>query len=65
MDRLDLQLKSMFQFSPEISVNLTKMKTRDYYRLLINKEPIELKANSKRERDLRLDQTSLETFLAP
>ena len=38
------------------------MKKRDYYRLLINKEPIELKANnSKWERDLQIDQTSLET----
>ena len=35
------------------------MKNRDYYRLLINKEPIELKANSKWERDLQIDQTSL------
>ena len=62
MGRLDMQLNSMFQFSPEISINWTKMKKRDYYRLLINKEPIELKANnSKWERDLQIDQTSLET----
>ena len=38
------------------------MKNRDYYWLLINKEPIELKANSKWERDLQIDQTSLKTF---
>ena len=38
------------------------MKNRDYYRLLINKEPIELKANSKWERDLQTDQTSLKTL---
>ena len=38
------------------------MKNRDYYRLLINKEPTELKANSKWERHLRVNQTSLETF---
>ena len=38
------------------------MKNRDYYWLLINKEPIELKANSKWERDLQTDQTSLKTF---
>ena len=41
------------------------MKNRDYYRLLINKEPIELKANSKWERDLQTDQTSLKTFFYP
>ena len=46
-DRPDLLLNNMFYFSQEISINLTKMKNRDYYWLLINKEPIELKANSK------------------
>ena len=40
------------------------MKNRDYYRLLINKEPIELKANSKWERDLQIDQTSLKTIFS-
>ena len=37
---------SMFHLSQETSINLTKMKNKDYYRLLINKEQIELKANS-------------------
>ena len=42
------------------------MKNRDYYmyQLLINKEPIELKANSKWERDLQIDQTSLTTIFS-
>ena len=31
MDRPDLLLNNMFHFSPEISINLTKMKNRDYY----------------------------------
>ena len=62
--RLDLLLNSMFQLSAEISINLTKMKNRDYYRLLINKEPIELKANSKWERDLQIDQTSMKTIFS-
>ena len=61
-DRPDLLLNNMFYFSQEISINLTKMKNRDYYWLLINKEPIELKANSKWERDLQTDQTSLKTL---
>ena len=64
MDRSDLLLNSMFQFSPEISINLTKMKNRDYYRLLMNKEPDELKANSKWGRDLQIDQTSLKTLFS-
>lgn len=38
------------------------MKNRDYYSLLINKETIELKAISKWERDLQIDQASLKTF---
>ena len=40
------------------------MKNRDYYRLLINKEPIQLKANSKWERDLQIDQTSLKAIFS-
>ena len=63
-DRSDMLLNSMFQFSPEISLNLTKMKNRDYYWLLINKEPVELKALSKWERDLQIDQESLKTFFS-
>ena len=40
------------------------MKNRDYYRLLINKDPIELKANSKWERDLQIDQTSMKALFS-
>jgi len=54
----------MFQLSPEISINLTKMKNRDYYRFLIKKEPIKLKANSKWERELQTDQTSLKPIFS-
>ena len=52
----------MFHLSPETSINLTKMKNKDYYRLLKNKEQIEPKANSKWERDLQIGQTSLKPF---
>ena len=38
---------------------LNQIKNKDYYRVLINKEQIELKANSKWERDLQIRQTSL------
>ena len=37
----------MFQHSSEICINLTKMENGDYYQLLINKEPIELKAKRR------------------
>ena len=40
------------------------MKNRDHYWLLINKEQIEQKANSKWERDLQIDQTSLQTIFS-
>ena len=40
------------------------MENRDYCRLLINKEPIKLKANSKWERDLQIDQTSLKPIFS-
>ena len=40
------------------------MKNIDYYWLFINKEPIVLKANSKWERDLEIDQTSLKTIFS-
>ena len=63
-DRSNVLLNGMFQLSPEISINLTKVKNRDYYWLLINKEPIELKAGSKWERDLQIDQTFLETVFS-
>ena len=49
----------MFQLSPEFFINLTKMKNKDYYRLLIIKVQIQPKANFKWERDLQIDQTSL------
>jgi len=40
------------------------MKNRDYYRFLIKKEPIKLKANSKWERELQTDQTSLKPIFS-
>ena len=48
-DRSDLLLNSMFQHSQVISINLIKMENGGYYRLLINKEPIQLKANNGKE----------------
>ena len=63
--RSDLLLNSMFQLSPEISINLIKMKNRDYYRLLINKEPIELKANFLMgKRPANRSNISMKTILA-
>ena len=62
VDRAGLLSSTMFHVSPETSINLTKMKNKDYYRLLINKKQIEPKANSKWERDLQIGQASLKPF---
>ena len=43
--------KNVFQLSSEICVNLFKMKNKDFYKLLINKDKIELKASIKWARD--------------
>lgn len=58
MDRSGLLLNNVSAF-PSVSINLTKMKNKHFYRFLINKEQIEPKANSKWERGLQIDQTSL------
>ena len=64
VDRADLLSSTMFHLSPETSINLTKIKNKDYYRLPINKEQIELKADSKWARDLQIGQTSLKPFFS-
>ena len=64
VDRAGFLSSTMFHLSPETSINLTKMKSKDYYRLLINKEQIEPKANSKWERDLQIGQASLKAFFS-
>ena len=64
MDRSVFLLDSAFQLSPVPSINLTKMKNKDYYWLLINRKATVLKANSKWERDLQIDQTFLTSILS-
>ena len=54
----------MFQLAPETSINLIKMKNKDYYCLLINKEHTEIKSNTKWARDLQIDETSLKPFFS-
>lgn len=64
VDRAGLLSSTMFHLSPETSINLTKMKNKDYYQLLVNKEKIEPKATSKWERDLQVGQASLQPFFS-
>ena len=64
VDRAGLLSSTIFHLSPETSINLTKMKNKDYYQLLVNKEKIEPKATSKWERDLQVGQASLQPFFS-
>ncbi len=64
VDRAGLLSNIMFHLSPETSINLTKMKNKDYYWLLVNKEQIEPKATSKWERNLQIGQASLQPFFS-
>ena len=50
----------MFLLSTEICVNLLKMK--DFYKLLMNKDKIQLKASTKWALDLQLDHIPLESY---
>ena len=54
--------KVTLQLSSEICVNLLKMKNKDFYKLLINKDKIELKASTKWARDLQVDHIPLESY---
>ena len=47
IEKTDFLSKNVFPLSSEICVNLLKMKNKDFYTLLINKDKIELKANNK------------------
>ena len=58
----DFQSKSVFLLSLEICVNLFKMKDKDFYKLLIDKDKIELKASTKWARDLQVDHIPLESY---
>ena len=52
---------NLFQLAPDVSLDLLKMKNKDYYWLLIDSEKHEIKASSKWKRDLQIDETILET----
>lgn len=62
IEKNDFLSKKVFSFSSEICVNLLKMKNKDFYNLLINKDKIELKANTKWARDLQVDHIPLESY---
>ena len=62
IEKTDFLSKNVFPLSSEICVNLFKMKNKDFYKLLINKDKIELKASIKWARDLQVDLIPLESY---
>ena len=55
LEKTDFLSKNVFPLSSEICVNLLKMKNKDFYKLLMNKDKIQLKASTKWARDLQVD----------
>ena len=62
LEKAQFQSKNIFPLSSEICVNLLKMKNKDFYKLLMNKDKIQLKGNTKWARDLQLDHIPLESY---
>ena len=61
IDKINFLCPNLFQLAPDVSLDLLKMKNKDYYWLLIDNEKHEIKASSKWKRDLQIDETILET----
>ena len=53
VDRRIFLAENAFQLSPNTTKDLHKMKNRDYYWLVINKDDVEIKATPKWVRDLQ------------
>ena len=57
VDKRTFLAENAFQLSPNTAIDLHKMKNRDYYWLLINKDDVEIKACPKWARDLNCHQS--------
>ena len=62
VDKRIFLAENAFQLSPNTTIDLHKMKNRDYYWLLINKDDVEIKATPKWARDLQVVDLNLDTF---
>ena len=62
INKTDFLSKNVFLLSSGICINLLKMKNKDFYKLLINRDKIQLKASTKWARDLQVDQIPLESY---
>ena len=61
VDKRAFLAENAFQLSPNTTIDLHKMKNRDYYWLLINKDNVEIKASPKWARDLQAVDLNLDT----
>ena len=66
IDKTTLLSKNEFQLSPDTTctINSVKLKNRDYYCLLINKDKQVLKAKVKWERDLLPDRVQIDSYFS-
>ena len=62
VDKRIFLAENAFQLSPNTTIDLHKMKNREYYWLLINKDDVEIKAGPKWARDLQVVDLNLDTF---
>lgn len=62
VDKTDFLSKNVCPLSSEDCVNLLKMKDKNFYKLLMNKDKIQLKASTKWARDLQVDHIPLESY---
>ena len=63
VDKRAFLAENAFQLSPNTTIDLHKMKNKDYYWLLINKDDVEIKARPKWARDLQVVDLNPDTFL--
>ena len=62
VDKRIFLAEKAFQLSLNTTIDLHKMKNRDYYWLLMNKDEVEIKATPKWARDLQVVELNLDTF---
>ena len=61
VDKSTFLAENAFQLSPNTVIDLHKLKSKDYYWLLIDKDNVEIKACSKRVRDVQTVDLQLDT----
>ena len=64
IDKTILLSENEFQLSPDTTINFLKLKNKDYYWLLINKDKQVLKAKVKWERDLLPDTVRIDSYFS-